>query len=45
MNTPNMASALSLLECAEPGRNQYRSSLDMHHGSSIPRLTGKLFSQ
>ena len=44
-NIPNLATALSMLDSAEPWRNQYRDSVDRHPGSSIPRLRGKFVAK
>ena len=38
---PDLATALSMLDFAEPWRNQFRSAIVNHPGSSIPRLIGK----
>ena len=42
-NIPNLITALSLLDSAEPWRNQYRSSIADHPGSSLARLSSKFF--
>ena len=41
---PNLVTALSVDDEAEPWRNQFRSSISDHPGSSIPRLAGKFVS-
>ena len=42
-NIPNLISALARLNTAEPWRNKFRSRIKDHPGSSIARLSGKLF--
>ena len=42
---PNLATALSMLDFAEPWRNQYRPAIVNHPGSSIPRLIGKFVAK
>ena len=41
---PNLVTALSVDDEAGPWRNQFRSSISDHPGSSIPRLAGKYVS-
>ena len=43
LNIPNLASALLMLDYANPGRNQYRGAIAQHPGYLIPRLPGKCF--
>ena len=40
---PNLITDLSLANLAEPWRNQYRSAIAKHPGSSITRISGKFF--
>ena len=42
-NIPNLISALARLDSAEPWRNQFRSFIEVHPGSSIARMSGKFF--
>ena len=44
-NIPNLISALTSLDSSEPWRNQFRSRVENHPGSSIARLSGKFFSE
>ena len=39
-NVINLISALARLDSAEPWRNQFRSRIENHPGSSIARLSG-----
>ena len=42
-NIPNLVTALARLDKAEPWRNQFRSRIADHPGSSIARISGKYF--